>query len=177
MNKKVLLSNRELFDSMRYLLVPLFVLSVFIKANGAVPNLSVSLSCFKEQVVFADPNQERPVLVPVNEATSLDPVVLKLTISNLSKQDIPVLSPGFAPNTGDATKAILTVISYLGTQAESAGVWKQSINQFSAISARSSKLKLSSQPVAATAKSRKSTLQLSFKSPAKSNAQPLRPSE
>ena len=98
-NPKKLKSNRKFVGSMRYFLASLFVLSVFTKANGAVPNLSVSLSCFKEQVVLADPNQKRPVLVPVNEVTSLDPVVLKLTISNLSKQDIRVLSPEFLPKT------------------------------------------------------------------------------
>lgn len=69
------------------------------QTKADVANLGVSLSCFKEQIVLADPNQERPVLVPVNETTSFDPVVLKLTISNLSKQDIPVLSPEFPPRT------------------------------------------------------------------------------
>lgn len=92
-------SKREFGGSMRCLLVPLFVLSVFTKVNGAVPNLHVSLSCFKEQVVPTDPNQKRTVLVSVNEAKPFDPIVLKLTISNLANQNILVLSPEFPSKT------------------------------------------------------------------------------
>ncbi len=96
---KKLKSRRKFVGSMRCLLVLLFVPSFFTKANGAVPNLSFSLSCFKEQVVLADPNQKRPVLVPVNEVKPFDPVVLKLTITNPSNQDVWALSPEFFPKT------------------------------------------------------------------------------
>jgi hypothetical protein len=57
------------------------------------PNISISLSCFKEQVASSEPNQILPKLIPVSETFFLDPFILKLTITNKSTKEISVLFP------------------------------------------------------------------------------------
>jgi len=57
------------------------------------PNISISLSCFKEQVGISEPNQVLPKLILITDANFLDPIVLKLTITNKSTKEISVLYP------------------------------------------------------------------------------------
>lgn len=56
-------------------------------------DISISLSCFKEQVGVSEPNQVLPKLIPVTEVNYLDPIILKLTITNKSAKEISVLYP------------------------------------------------------------------------------------
>jgi hypothetical protein len=57
------------------------------------PNISISISCFKEQVGISEPNKILPKLTSVTEANFLDPIILKLTITNKSIKEISVLYP------------------------------------------------------------------------------------
>jgi tetratricopeptide (TPR) repeat protein len=58
-------------------------------------NINISLSCFKEQVGISEPNRVTPLLIPVTVANFLDPIILKLTITNKSAKEISVLYPDF----------------------------------------------------------------------------------
>jgi len=98
-NIKVLLNIHEFFGSIRCLFVLLLVLSVVVQTSGAVPNLTVSLSSFKEQVTLADPNQERPVLLAAKQGVSFDPLILRLGINNPSGRELSVLWPEFPART------------------------------------------------------------------------------
>lgn len=75
------------------------VLFIRGQAQCGDANISVSLSCFREQIGVSDPNQGLPKLIPITEANSLDPVILKLIITNKSTKDISVLWPEFPGRT------------------------------------------------------------------------------
>jgi len=83
----------------RWISVVLLLLLASTQIRAEQKRLSVSLSCFKEQIAERDPNQEAPVLIPTRQVVRFDPVVFKLVITNNSEKDISVLSSEFIPRT------------------------------------------------------------------------------
>ena len=67
----------------------------YCKLASEDPNISISLSCFKEQIGVSEPNQKQPKPISITEANYLDPLILKLTITNKSVKTISVLWPEF----------------------------------------------------------------------------------
>ena len=86
-NQIISLKRRQVGFS-RFCLWIFLILFVCESAQCDDANIIVSLSCFKEQVGVSEPNQGLPNLISINEANCLDPVILKLIITNKSTKDI-----------------------------------------------------------------------------------------
>jgi tetratricopeptide (TPR) repeat protein len=80
---------------LQFLLILYFFKPAYCQAQVLDRNIGISLSCFKEQVGYSEPNKITPKLIPVTDANFLDPIILKFTITNKTQKDISVLYSDF----------------------------------------------------------------------------------